>query len=297
MKREQIILRDPFVLPYEDKYYLYGTRSFTCWGERAYGTDVYVSSDLENWSEPIEVFHADDSFWGKKCFWAPEVHYYEGAFYMFITFHNDKRCMGTAILKADQPEGPFKVHSEESITPREWECLDGSFYVSKDGTPYIVFCHEWKQIKDGTICAMPLSKDLKKAIGEPVTLFSATKAQPWIRPIDCPEYKDYYVTDGPYLHRLSSGKLMMIWSSYGENGYVQAMAYSDNGDVLGNWQVDERLLFDKDGGHGMLFKTFDGKLMLALHSPNDRYSEHPCFIELNETHDTIYLKNNINEDL
>jgi len=290
MKREQIILRDPFILPYEGKYYLYGTRSFTCWGERAYGTDVYVSTDLENWSEPTEVFHADEDFWGKKCFWAPEVHYYEGAFYMFITFHNDKRCMGTAILKADRPEGPFKVHSEESITPSDWESLDGSFYVSKEGTPYMVFCHEWKQIKDGTICAMQLSKDLKTVIGEPVTLFSATEAKPWIRPIDCPEYKDYYVTDGPYLHRLPGGKLMMIWSSYGEKGYVQAMAYSDNGDVLGHWQVDERLLFDKDGGHGMLFKTFDGRLMLALHSPNERYSEHPCFIELEEDDQSIYLK-------
>ena len=290
MKREQIILRDPFVLPYEGKYYLYGTRSFTCWGEHAYGTDVYVSEDLENWSEPIEVFHAPEGFWGKKCFWAPEVHYYKGAFYMFITFHNEERCMGTAILKAERPEGPFEVHSKESITPDNWESLDGTFYVSKEGKPYIVFCHEWKQIKDGTICAMPLSDDLKEVSGEPVTLFEATSAKPWIRPIACPEYKEHYVTDGPFMHRLPGGKLMMIWSSYGPKGYVQAMAYSDNGEILGNWKVDERLLFDKDGGHGMLFYTFDGKLMLALHSPNESYSEHPCFIELTEDETSIYVK-------
>ncbi len=47
MKREDINIRDPYVLVDEGKYYLYGTRSETCWGE-AFGFDCYVSDDLEN---------------------------------------------------------------------------------------------------------------------------------------------------------------------------------------------------------------------------------------------------------
>lgn len=52
MKREDINIRDPFILPYEGKYYLYGSRGSEVWEDNATGLDVYVSEDLENWSEP-----------------------------------------------------------------------------------------------------------------------------------------------------------------------------------------------------------------------------------------------------
>ena len=29
------------------------------------------------------------------------------------------------------------------------------------------------------------------------------------------------------------------------------------------------MLFSENGGHGMLFRTFNGKLKLVFHSPND----------------------------
>ncbi|MBQ0064682.1 MAG: glycoside hydrolase, partial [Firmicutes bacterium] len=65
-----------------------------------------------------------------------------------------------------------------------------------------------------------------------------------------------------------------------QSGYVEAMAHSDNDEIDGNWTIDETLLFDQDGGHGMLFETFDGRYMFALHTPNIFYHEHPAFYEL-----------------
>ncbi|MDO4468075.1 MAG: hypothetical protein Q4C49_13925 [Bacillota bacterium] len=44
MKTNDIVMRDPFVLPYEGKYYLFGTRSFTCWENHATGVDVYLKT-------------------------------------------------------------------------------------------------------------------------------------------------------------------------------------------------------------------------------------------------------------
>jgi len=64
MKREEINIRDPFVLTRNGQYYLYGTRGTTCWGP-ADGFDVYVSRDLENWDGPFECFHNDGTFWAK----------------------------------------------------------------------------------------------------------------------------------------------------------------------------------------------------------------------------------------
>ncbi len=283
MKTEDIVIRDPFVLVENGKYHLYGTRSLTCWGE-ASGFDVYVSADLENWEGPTEVFHKTDDFPYDKNYWAPEVHKYNGAFYMFATFNTVKYDMkGTLILKADSPLGPFKPHSEGKITPESWNCLDGTFYLDPSGNPYMIFSHEWVDIFDGEICAVRLSKDLKKAEGGPFTLFKASSAKPWVRPITHRRYpgKEIYVTDGPFSYRDENGKLYLLWSSFGDNGYVEALAVSDNGDVTGNWTHCEKPLFSENGGHGMLFKTPEGKLMLTLHYPNENYHEHPAFYACN----------------
>lgn len=81
----------------------------------------------------------------------------------------------------------------------------------------------------------------------------------------------------------------MLWSSFGKEGYTEALAYSDNGDVTGRWKQDDRLLFAKDGGHGMLFTGLDGTLYLALHSPNRKLEERPVFYPIREEKDTLYV--------
>lgn len=142
MLRNEINIRDPFVLVENGKYYLYGTRGATCWG-KADGFDVYVSEDLVHWEGPHVCFHNDGTFWADRNYWAPEVHPWQGKYYMFASFKNEALPRGTAILCADTPMGPFRPHSQSRVTPPDWECLDGTFYASKDGKPYMVFCHEW----------------------------------------------------------------------------------------------------------------------------------------------------------
>ena len=175
MKREEINIRDPFVLTRNGQYYLYGTRGATCWGP-ADGFDVYVSRDLENWDGPFECFHNDGTFWADRNYWAPEVHEYHGKLYMLASFKREDLCRGTAILTADNPLGPFVPHSDGRVTPSNWECLDGTLYVSPDDKPYLVFAHEWVQVGDGEICAMPLSDDLSRAIGDWLLGMNATRA-------------------------------------------------------------------------------------------------------------------------
>ena len=80
------------------------------------------------------------------------------------------------VLKADKPDGKFTVHSEGTITPPDWESLDGTLYISKSGKPYMIFCHEWVQVNDGEMCAIEMSADLKRAVGEPILLFKASEA-------------------------------------------------------------------------------------------------------------------------
>lgn len=268
MKSNEINLRDPFVLSDNGKYYMYGSRV----GVQT-GFDVYVSDDLENWSEPKAVFEKRDDFWGKYHFWAPEVHKYNGKYYMLASFKADGVCRATSILVSDTPDGEFTVYNER-VTPEDWECLDGTLYV-ENGTPYMVFCHEWLQIKNGTVCAVELTPDLKGTVGEPFLLWRATDAK-WILPISG---EGDYVTDGPFLFRGKNNELKSLWSSVAKTGYVLATATSKNGSIKGEWVVDDELIYEKNGGHGMVFETKEGKRMIAIHSPNSDYDERPVFLE------------------
>ena len=182
MISSEINIRDPYVLVHDGKYYLYGTRGETAFAKEAFGLDVYTSTDLENWEGPFEVFRRPEGFFSKKSYWAPEVYHYQDRFYMFATFEDMNKGLGTAVLVSDSPKGPFTMWSDGYVTPKQWRCLDGTLYISKAGTPYMVFCHEWKQIHDGTVCAVELSPDLKKSVGEPRELFKASSAKPFVKP-------------------------------------------------------------------------------------------------------------------
>ncbi len=274
MKRSDINLRDPFVLVDQGRYYLYGTRGATCWG-KADGFDVYVSTDLENWDGPTPCFHNDGSFWADRNYWAPEVYRYQGAYYMFASFKNEHVHRGTAVLKAASPLGPFRPHSNGCVTPSEWECLDGTLYVAKDGAPYMVFCHEWVQAGDGEILALPLTADLSAACGAPRLLFRASEA-PWCKLMHHSSGVNGCVTDGPFLWRTEDGTLLCLWASFSQGGYTEGVAVSSNGEIDGQFTQIEPLFMD-DGGHGMVFRALDGQLYLTLHSPNAHEQERPCF--------------------
>lgn len=289
LTNEDINIRDPFVLVHDDTYYLYGTRGNTCWGE-ATGFDCYIGKDLKQWEGPYEVFHNDGNFWADRNYWAPECHYYNGNFYIFASFKSEDRCRGTQILKCKEPAGKYQPITDFPITPKDWECLDGTFYVSKEGKPYIVFCHEWVQIHDGTICALELSKDLTHSIGEPIELMKASDAKSWIQPVKTWREGINYVTDGPSLHRMKNGSLIMIWSSMSKGGYTVGIARSDNGEITGHWTQVEEPLFFQDGGHGMIFTGLDQTLYLTLHSPNETLKERPVFYPLKEDGDNISLR-------
>jgi len=286
MKLNEINIRDPFVLVADQRYYLYGTRGATCWGP-ADGFDVYVSRDLQDWEGPFVCFHNDGSFWADRNYWAPEVYAIRGAYYLFASFKRQGVCRGTAVLRADSPLGPFAPWSDGCVTPRDWECLDGTLYLSRAGQPYMVFCHEWVQAGDGEVLAMPLTEDLRAAAGEPRLLFRASEA-PWAKELRHSSGKTGYVTDGPFLWRTGEGKLLCLWASISDTGYTEGLAVSDNGEIDGHFhQVPP--LFREDGGHGMVFRTLRGDLCLTLHSPNTTLLERPVFYPLKEENGLLVM--------
>lgn len=263
MTTNDIHIRDPFVFPHleERSYYLFGTTDQNCWSGPGTGFDCYRSTDLANWEGPIPAFRPPPDFWGEKNYWAPEVYFFNGRFYMFASFKADRRYRGTQILYSEKISGPYLPLSDGPVTPPDWECLDGTLHIDSGGRPWIVFCQEWVQIHNGAIYAMRLSPDLLKPAARPVFLFNASEA-PWVRRPKWPDEKSHYkfpsyITDGPFIYRTRSGTLLMLWSSSGAKGYAMGIARSESGDIAGPWRQMQKPLWKEDGGHNYLFFSED----------------------------------------
>jgi GH43 family beta-xylosidase len=259
----QMQLHDPFIVADQasQTYYLFTRNEAAMTGDDRLGTMVYTSKDLKRWSRPRVVFALPEGTWAKAGAWAPEVHAWNGKWHLFTTFHDEAALLppqgnrkpyrrGTILAVADRVDGPYQVvRGGEPIAPSELMTLDGTLYVDPAGKPWLVYAHEWLQTTVGTIETVPLHDDLSAA-GEPRVLFRADEAA-WTKGQPQPDGESVWVTDGPQFFRTRAGTLLMLWSSYGERGYVQSIAP----------------LVRRDSGHGMLFRAFDGRLMMVLHRP------------------------------
>ena len=294
--RDICILADETTKTY---YAVAATRPPTKPGFRNAGVQLYSSKDLVKWEGPTVIFQAPDDLWGDVnilSVWAPELHFYKGKYYLFLTFDTDSKLgeqwrewlprvkRGSQVLVSDSPTGPYKPFQNHSTPPVDMMTLDGTLWV-EDGVPYMVFAHEWVQITDGTIEFARLKDDLSEMIGEPKRLFRGSDA-PWAR--KSPEW-GCWVTDGPYLYRSKSGKLFMVWSSFSNTGYTTGVAVSDSGKIAGPWKQQPEPVFSADGGHAMIFKRLDGQLMMVLHSPNKQVERAKLF-EIEDTGETLRIK-------
>ncbi|MBQ0007058.1 MAG: family 43 glycosylhydrolase [Alistipes sp.] len=286
---EDIHIRDPFILVDGGTYYLYATSSV---GE-AGGVAVYTSKDLQNWTEKKQVLTLPEGNWSRGSIWAPEVHKYKGKYYIFATINEhtkwkmsredwpDYIYRATQIFRSDSPTGPFVPTADIPQTPMDYMALDGTLFI-ENNEPYMVFCHEWVQIEDGTVEFIKLDRDLTKAVSTPVRMFCGSTC--------CvAEPSKSYVTDGCFMYRTKTGKLLMIWASFGPDGYAECIAESLTGKLAGPWRQQSEPLFKQDGGHAMIFTDLEGKLRLVLHSPNESNLERAKLFTLEDTGETLKI--------
>lgn len=256
---------------------------------------AYLSQDLVRWERPRIAFEVPEDFWAQRGIWAPELHRYRGKYYLFLTFNTEDLLpeqwrnwrprvkRGSQVLVSDSPLGPFEPFANHSTLPPDMMTLDGTLWV-EDGVPYMVFCHEWVQIKDGTMQYIRLSDDLSKTVGEPAHMFHGSDAL-WNTK---GETTGEHVTDGPWLHVTRTGKLVMLWSGFRNGTYTVGVASSASGTLAGPWSQQAEPLFTQDGGHPMMFRTFDDRLMMIVHQPN-RETERARLFEMDDHGDTVRI--------
>ena len=290
---DSIRLSDPCILADAKTmmYYMTGT-----------GGMLWKSKDLKLWTGPFRVAKTDPQSWmgPNPMIWAAELHEYNGKYYYFATFTNRDVKIDTVrgnvidrrachVLVSENPEGPYLPMSDSEYLPANMPTLDGTLWV-EDGKPYMIFCYEWLQNWNGTMEKIELKPDLSGPVGEMKLLFRASDS-PWSKERD--EQGNIIfnkVTDGPWLFRTKTGRLGMIWTSWVYDVYTQGVAYSESGKLAGPWIHEPEPITPPNFGHGMLFRTFDGKLLMSVHSHkniNGRYHRVPHLFEMDDSGDLL----------
>lgn len=293
---DSIRLSDPFILADQktQMYYMTGTRGL-----------LWKSKDLKQWEGPYQVTETDPDSWmgPNPMIWAAELHTYRGKYYYFATFTNTNTKIDTVagnvidrrashILVSDSPEGPYVPMKDPTYLPADKPTLDGTFWVDTDGKPYMVYCYEWLQNLNGTIEKIELKPDLSGSVGNGELLFKASDS-PWSREKD-DNGNDVpnKVTDGPFLFRTKTNRLGMLWTSWRYDVYIQGVAYSESGTLDGPWLQEKEPVTPPNFGHGMLFQTFEGTQLMAIHSHkviNGRYHRVPHLFEVDLSGDKLVV--------
>jgi hypothetical protein len=261
------------------------------------------------WTGPYGAYDVTGTWMeGIKFVAAAEIHHINGKYYYAATFGDRKELVDviprrynvyrhqTMILFSDKAEGPYKPlnpNPQYDYLPHSWDIIDGTIWY-EDGIPYFIFSHEWMQTVDGTMEYVKLSNDLSKTISDPTVLFRASEAQ-WALEMVGNEEMTFglklpgWVTDGPELFRTKTGRLGMLWASWGKGRYLQGVAYSESGTIDGPWIQEEKPLVGNNTGHGMMFTTFDGKRLLVIHHAEGDGPRKPQLYEIDDSGDKLVL--------
>jgi len=297
---DSLSMSDPYILADDVTKTYYLTSSGGC---------IYKSKDLKTWIGPCGAYDVRGTWMeGINFVAAAEIHKVNGKYYYAATFGDRKELVDvvprrynvyrhqTMILVSDKAEGPYKLMNPDpnyDYLPHSWDIIDGSIYM-EHGQPYMVFVHEWMQTFDGTMEYVKLSPDLSKTISDPVMLFRASESPLPLEMVGNGEMTyglkiPGWVTDGPELYRTKTGKLFMLWASWGANRYLQCVAYSESGTIDGPWIQADKPLIGNNSGHGMIFTSFEGKRLFIVHHAEGDGPRKPQLFEIDDTGDTLVL--------
>lgn len=256
----KVPLADPFILLYDGVYYAYGTGSPD-------GIEVMTSDDLKTWrrnTDPRErlALHKDDSY-GEKWFWAPEVYYVNGRFYMYYSAE-EHICVATS----DSPLGPFVQKEKKPMLEGE-KAIDNTLFIDDDGTPYLFF----DRFNDGlNIWVAELEKDLmtlKRETLHPCIHVSQEWEQVWPR-----------VNEGAFVIK-HNGVYYLTYSGNSFESPFYGIGCATATDIMGEWtKYPNNPLLQKPGdlvgvGHSSMLKDKKGDWRIVFHAHQNEESIHP----------------------
>ena len=254
----EVPLADPYILLDGDTYYIYGTGAKD-------GIEYYTSKDLQTWERGGLALHKDNTT-EEQWFWAPEVYYRNGKYYMYYSA-NEHLYVATA----DSPCGPFKQvggRMMKSLIGDE-KCIDSSVFQDEDGRLYCYFV----RFTDGNcIWVCELENDgITPKQGTLKHCFSVSA--PW-------EEKLGRVNEGPFMLK-HKGTYFLTYSANDFRSHDYGVGYATSKSPFGPWVKYEGnpIVQRKDGlygtGHHSFFTDKQGKTRIVLHAHHSSTEVYP----------------------
>ncbi len=232
---------DPAVIFHEGRYYLYPT------GDQ-HSYNVYISTDLINWSKGPKVFKSIES-----GAWAPDVFYNpdDKKFYLYYTVN---RKIGVAV--SDRPDGMF---TDKRILIKG--AIDAHMFKDEDGKYYLYYV-EYPAFR---IFVQSMQNPTQKQ-GKPVQI---------IRPDTPWEKKHAAITEAPWMLKHKE-TYYLIYSGGGADTQDYAIGYATSKSPTGPFIKYAGNPIIKKGqgvfgpGHASVTKDRNGKMWMVYHQQKDK---------------------------
>lgn len=127
------------------------------------------SEDLVHWELRGHVF-SELPAWADYYFWAPEISYDNGKYYIYYSAHKRGGNLCLAVASADKAEGPYTDHGP--LMCQEAGSIDGWPMRDQNGKLYLIWKEDGNSVNLPTpIWAMEMDESRRKLIGEKKELF------------------------------------------------------------------------------------------------------------------------------
>ena len=218
---QSVYTSDPAPMVYGDTLYVYtghdadGATNFVMPDWKCYST-----TDLQNWTDHGTILADTDFKWAQKdTAWAAQVVERNGKFYMYVTLVPEAtggRAIGVAV--SDSPTGPFKDAIGEPLCGPNWDFIDPTVFIDKDGQAYLYFGNP-------RLYCVKLNEDMVSYSGDMVKMDMNTDA------FGVKEDGTTY-TEGPWFYRRGD----LYYMLYAANGIPEDIRYSTSSSPMGPWK-------------------------------------------------------------
>ena len=238
------------------------------------GKDYWATATSSEWGPPFPILHSTDLVnwerlgvvfprrpeWTSANFWAPEISYYKGRYYVYYVARKKGGPLAVAVATADRPTGPYTDHG--LLVAQSAGSIDPVPVTDEKGQRYLIWKEDGNSRRLPTILwAQPLSDDGLKLIGEAREILRNDAG--W----------EGAVVEGPFVVRRGEW-FYLFYSGSGccGKGCAYALGVARSRSLLGPWEKNPTnpILAGNDHwkcpGHGSIVEDEKGRYWLMYHA-------------------------------
>ncbi len=156
---------DPSVVRVGNDYWATATSS-----EWAPLYPILHSTNLVDWEIVSHVFPAEVPEWADAHFWAPEITYEDGTFYIYYTAKQEGGNLCVGVASATDPKGPYKDHGP--LVCQEVGSIDGFPIRDDNGDLFLVWKEDGNSVgKPTPMWAQLMNEERTALLGEKFEMF------------------------------------------------------------------------------------------------------------------------------